>query len=266
MCRLCYATKTAHLYRNGKFMTNQTISAPGIGSAENISTWLSLLPHSTVSKLFELLDTIENMRKAQNAPIYPKQPDILNALATVHPHDLKCVIIGQDPYISPNQAMGLAFSVPNQTPAPPSLANILTVLANDCPDVSINGHDLTPWTRQGVMLLNTTLTVNEAASNSHKHLGWETITQDIIKTTISFPQPIVYLLWGRHAHTTLERAEKACNDCFIQNKFAQRLSHPSPLGCHYRGKDYAPFKDSHPFSYANKTLIEHGSTPIDWSL
>ena len=242
-----------------------TIPVSKIGDAANVRAWFDLVSDVARSKACQLTDEVQRMRDAGTV-IYPPQADIFNAVATVHPTRLKCVVLGQDPYIHEGEAMGLAFSVRNDVVAPPSLANILNVLATDDVDASITGHDLTPWTRQGVMLLNTALTVKAGLSASHAQLGWDVFTRDVIRASLELPQPVVYLLWGRHAHTMLDMVASQTDPDLIVNKFAQRASHPSPLGCRSRGRDYTAFMESKPFSYANRMLAEHGSAPIDWSL
>ncbi|MFR7797405.1 MAG: uracil-DNA glycosylase, partial [Collinsella sp.] len=137
--------------------------------------------------------------------IYPAQDDILNALAYTPADQVKVVILGQDPYHGPNQAMGLSFSVPaTQTKLPPSLHNIYKELKADlgCP-IPATG-DLTPWAQQGVLLLNTTLTVREHAANSHAKLGWSTLTDYVIERCCQLPQPVVFLAWGRFAQQMVE--------------------------------------------------------------
>ena len=145
----------------------------------NIATWLGNAPQPVRDTTNQLLERIALLRAEQT--IYPAQDDILNALAYTPADQVKVVILGQDPYHGPNQAMGLSFSVPaTQTKLPPSLRNIYKELNADldCP-IPATG-DLTPWAQQGVLLLNTTLTVREHAANSHAKLGWSTLTDYVI--------------------------------------------------------------------------------------
>mgnify|MGYP000615214045 CR=1 FL=1 len=162
----------------------------------NMATWLGDAPQPVRDTTNQLLERIALLRAEQT--IYPAQDDILNALAYTPADQVKVVILGQDPYHGPNQAMGLSFSVPaTQTKLPPSLRNIYKELKADlgCP-IPATG-DLTPWAQQGVLLLNTTLTVREHAANSHAKLGWSTLTDYIIERCCQLPQPVVFLAWGR---------------------------------------------------------------------
>ena len=169
----------------------------------NIATWLGDAPQPVRDTTNQLLERIALLRAEQT--IYPAQDDILNALAYTPADQVKVVILGQDPYHGPNQAMGLSFSVPaTQTKLPPSLRNIYKELNADlgCP-IPATG-DLTPWAQQGVLLLNTTLTVREHAANSHAKLGWSTLTDYIIERCCQLPQPVVFLAWGRFAQQMVE--------------------------------------------------------------
>ncbi|MFR6499721.1 MAG: uracil-DNA glycosylase [Collinsella sp.] len=169
----------------------------------NIATWLGDAPQPVRDTTNQLLERIALLRAEQT--IYPAQDDILNALAYTPADQVKVVILGQDPYHGPNQAMGLSFSVPaTQTKLPPSLRNIYKELKADlgCP-IPATG-DLTPWARQGVLLLNTTLTVREHAANSHAKLGWSTLTDYVIERCCQLPQPVVFLAWGRFAQQMVE--------------------------------------------------------------
>ena len=169
----------------------------------NIATWLGDAPQPVRDTTNQLLERIALLRAEQT--IYPAQDDILNALAYTPADKVKVVILGQDPYHGPNQAMGLSFSVPaTQTKLPPSLRNIYKELKADlgCP-IPATG-DLTPWAQQGVLLLNTTLTVREHAANSHAKLGWSTLTDYVIERCCQLPQPVVFLAWGRFAQQMVE--------------------------------------------------------------
>ena len=161
----------------------------------NIATWLGDAPQPVRDTTNQLLERIALLRAEQT--IYPAQDDILNALAYTPADQVKVVILGQDPYHGPNQAMGLSFSVPaTQTKLPPSLRNIYKELNADlgCP-IPATG-DLTPWAQQGVLLLNTTLTVREHAANSHAKLGWSTLTDYVIERCCQLPQPVVFFGMG----------------------------------------------------------------------
>ena len=192
----------------------------------------------------------------------PAQDDILNALAYTPADQAKVVILGQDPYHGPNQAMGLSFSVPaTQTKLPPSLRNIYKELSADlgCP-IPATG-DLTPWAQQGVLLLNTTLTVREHAANSHAKLGWSTLTDYIIERCCQLPQPVVFLAWGRFAQQMVEGKLVATGAGKATDKFCLASTHPSPLSANRATAELPAFMGSRPFSAANQLLEQHGSTP-----
>lgn len=192
-------------------------------------------------------------KEYQTYTIYPNMHDIFNALHITPFHQVKVVILGQDPYHGMNQAHGLSFSVKPGVPQPPSLKNILIELQNDigCP-ISNHGH-LIHWAEQGVLLLNTVLTVREGQPNSHKGKGWEIFTNRIIETLNQKEHPIVYILWGSHA--------QAKEPLIHSNKhFIIKSPHPSPLSAH-RG-----FLGSRPFSKTNQLLKESGLEEIDWCI
>lgn len=223
--------------------------------------WLDRAPAPVAAATAELMERIAALRASET--IYPPQERILNALATTPPQDVRVVILGQDPYHEPGQAMGLAFSVPNGTKLPPSLRNIYKELAADL-DVPapVNG-DLTSWARQGVLLLNTSLTVRKGAAGSHAKLGWRTLADYVVGECFRLPQPIVFLAWGKPAITLVESQAAyvglAANKCIIAS------THPSPLSASRAAKDAPAFLGSRPFSQANAFLIEHGEKPIDWA-
>lgn len=185
--------------------------------------------------------------------IYPDQYDIFNALHYTAYEDVKAVILGQDPYHGPGQAHGLSFSVQKGVPQPPSLQNIFKELHDDL-GYPIPSHGcLVDWTKQGVMLLNTVLTVRHKSPNSHKGMGWEQLTDRIIRVLSEREKPMVFILWGRHAQ------EKAA---FIDTSRHHIIQspHPSPFSAN-RG-----FFGSRPFSRTNQFLVENGLEPIDWRL
>ena len=185
--------------------------------------------------------------------IYPHMNDIFNALRYTSFEDTKVVIIGQDPYHGAGQAHGLCFSVQRGVEPPPSLKNIYKELNSDI-GMEIPSHgELTAWARQGVLLLNTVLTVREASPNSHKDKGWEIFTDRVIAELDRKQTPVVFLLWGANAR---RKAEK------ISNPIHKKLItvHPSPLSA------YNGFFGCGHFSKANQILTESGQTPIDWRL
>ena len=172
---------------------------------ESIDAWFALVPEQAKATAQRLLLEVDDLRREET--IYPPQGDILNALAYVAPEDVRVLILGQDPYHGPGQAMGLSFSVPNGEKLPPSLRNIYKEMASDlgC-NMPVSG-DLSAWAHEGVLLLNTTLTVREHAANSHSKLGWQVVTTAIVEACMRLPQPVVFLAWGRPAIKLIESAK-----------------------------------------------------------
>ena len=185
--------------------------------------------------------------------VYPPADEVFAALHLTPFADVKVVILGQDPYHGPGQAHGLCFSVNPGVRLPPSLVNIFKELDADLGISPASTGDLRPWARQGVLLLNTTLTVRAHEAASHQGHGWETFTDEVITAVGAKPEPVVFVLWGSHA-----RKKKALVD---QGRHTIIESpHPSPLSAH-RG-----FFGSRPFSAANAALEAAGRLPIDWRL
>lgn len=187
--------------------------------------------------------------------IYPPMDDVMNAFYTTAYHDVKVVILGQDPYHGPNQAHGLSFSVKPGIPHPPSLRNMFQELQDDigCP-IPKNGT-LTKWAEQGVMLLNTVLTVRAGQAHSHKDQGWEQFTDAVIDQLAAREEPLIFVLWGKPAQRKKQLIRKYKTPHAILE-----APHPSPLSA-YRG-----FFGSKPYSTINQQLEEWGKQPIDWCL
>ncbi|CEJ72591.1 uracil-DNA glycosylase [Paraclostridium sordellii] len=185
--------------------------------------------------------------------IYPNMYDIFNALKYTSYKDTKVLILGQDPYHGENQAHGLAFSVKPGVKTPPSLLNMYKELNSEYGCFIPNNGFLVPWTEQGVLLLNTALTVRAHEANSHKGKGWEVFTDNIIKLLNERHDPVIFVLWGNNA-----RSKKKLID--TQKHYIIESAHPSPLSAS-RG-----FFGSKPFSKINKILISLGKTPIDWQI
>lgn len=229
----------------------------------NIDSWLADAPQPVLDRTRELLQRVADMRSSET--IYPPQEDILNALAFTGAGNVRAVILGQDPYHGPNQAMGLSFSVPATQPKlPPSLRNIYKELAADLDCVIPETGDLTPWAEQGVLLLNTTLTVREHAANSHAKLGWQTLTDYLVERCCTLPQPVVFLAWGRFAQKMVEGKLAATGADETTGKFCLASTHPSPLSANRASAGLPAFMGSRPFSRANALLEAHGADPIDW--
>ena len=197
----------------------------------------------------ELLEFVKKEYKTKT--IYPKQNEVFNAFRYTDYDDLKVVILGQDPYHGPNQAEGLSFSVSNKVLKPPSLKNIFKELESDLGIKYPESNSLKPWAKQGVLLLNAVLTVEEHKPTSHKDKGWEQFTDDVIKIINDKKEPVVFILWGAYA-----RDKKK----LITNKqhLVIESAHPSPFSARNG------FFGSKPFSKTNEFLKKNGIKEIDW--
>ncbi len=185
--------------------------------------------------------------------IYPNMYDIFNALRYTSYSNVKVVLLGQDPYHGENQAHGLCFSVKKGVPQPPSLKNIFKELKDDL-GCSIPSHgELTKWANEGVLLLNTVLTVRQGQANSHANKGWEKLTDRIIEILNDRKEPIVFLLWGRNAQN---KSKLITNP----NHLILKCAHPSPLSA------YNGFYGCKHFSKTNEFLILNHTKPIDWQI
>jgi len=193
--------------------------------------------------------------EARGATIYPPQGTRLRALELTPLDQVKVVILGQDPYHGPGQAHGLCFSVPDGVQVPPSLVNIYKELESDLGIARRGTGNLEHWARQGVLLLNTSLTVEAGKAGSHAGKGWEAITDAAVAAVAARDEPTVFLLWGNHAR------KKAANVPQLApggRHLVLASAHPSPLSAH------AGFFGSKPFSQANAFLTETGRGAIDW--
>lgn len=185
--------------------------------------------------------------------IYPDKEDIFNALKFTSFKDTKVLILGQDPYHGKGQGHGLSFSVNKEIKVPPSLRNIYKELHDDIGEKIPNNGYLKKWAQQGVLLLNTALTVREKDPNSHKNMGWETFTDRVIELLNEKEKPMVFILWGNNAKS---KEELITN----KNHLIIKSTHPSPFSAH-RG-----FLGSKPFSRTNEFLKSVGENPIDWHI
>jgi uracil-DNA glycosylase len=194
-------------------------------------------------------------RQAAGATIYPAA--VLRALEMTPLEAVRVVILGQDPYHGPDQAEGLAFSVPAGQRLPPSLRNIGRELARDLGvPLPTSGH-LGGWARQGVLLINTTLTVEDGRPAAHANRGWEVLTDEIVKACSSYGRPKVFLLWGAHAQAKAGLAGAAGRHTVLMS------NHPSPLSA---GRAPRPFIGCGHFGTANRVLEARGEPPVDWQL
>jgi len=185
--------------------------------------------------------------------IFPPKPEVFSAFENVDVSNVKVVILGQDPYHQPNQAHGMAFSVKKGVKVPPSLVNIYKEINSDVGlEIPKHGY-LMGWASQGVMMLNTVLTVECSKAFSHRNQGWETFTDNVLKKLNTLNQPIVFLLWGKPA----QEKEKFLNN---HNHLILKAAHPSPLSAHNG------FFGCNHFSKCNNFLIKNNQTPIDWRI
>lgn len=187
--------------------------------------------------------------------VYPPRGQRLNALALTPLDKVRVVILGQDPYHGPGQAHGLAFSVPNGVKIPPSLVNIYKELESDLGIARPQNGNLEGWARQGVLLLNNTLTVLAGQAGSHAGRGWDAITDACVQAVVDRGDPAVFILWGSHARKKAERVKGLGAG---PHHLVLTSPHPSPLSAH------AGFFGSRPFSKTNAFLEQHGLEPIDW--
>lgn len=212
-------------------------------------SWYDLLKPEFEKDYFKSLQSFLD-KEYSSCIVYPAQEKIFNALNHVAYDKIKVVIIGQDPYHEPDQAQGLSFSVPENVQIPPSLVNIMKEIESDL-EISCYKHgNLERWAKQGVLLLNTVLTVRKGQANSHKDKGWETLTRKIIQHVGARKEPIVFLLWGSYA--------QSYQNLIAPHHLVLKAPQPSPLSS-YRG-----FFGCKHFSKCNEFLIKNGQTPIDW--
>lgn len=219
-------------------------------------TWATALADELagerMAKLTAFLADERAAARAGSGPaIYPLEPLVFNAYATTPFDRVRVVILGQDPYHGPGQAHGLCFSVPADIPDPPSLRNIFKELVTDLGRSAPVSGDLTDWAKQGVFLLNTTLTVRDGAPFSHVGRGWEEFTDATIRRLSESREGLVFVLWGSHAQKKLPLIDTT-------RHLVLKSAHPSPLSA-YRG-----FFGSKPFSRINEHLRARGEQVIDW--
>ena len=215
-----------------------------------MNTWSALLQREIGSQRHtELQQFIAHERLVST--VFPPAQDVYAALELTPFESTKVVVLGQDPYHGLGQAHGLSFSVRGNTPIPPSLRNIFQELFTDVAIQREQDGDLTGWARQGVLLLNTTLTVREGEPGSHKNRGWEHITDTVMSALNEKPTRVVFVLWGAHARNKKTLITQA-HHVVIES------AHPSPLSAH-RG-----FFGSKPFSQINSALEDAGLSPIKW--
>ncbi|WP_313678010.1 uracil-DNA glycosylase [Pantoea vagans] len=216
-------------------------------------TWHDVLAEEKEKPYF--IETLKQVadERAAGVTVYPPQKDVFNAFRLTELGDVNVVILGQDPYHGPNQAHGLAFSVLPGVQVPPSLQNIYKELMQDIPGFQKPDHGfLESWAKQGVMLLNTVLTVEVGKAHSHARFGWETFTDNVIAAINQHCEGVIFLLWGSHA-------QKKGSIIDRKRHHVLQAPHPSPLSAH-RG-----FFGSKHFSTTNELLSAAGKKPVDWT-
>ena len=213
-------------------------------------TWNEILVEEMQKDYYQELQEFVKKRR-EEVRVFPEEKNVFRALELTPFESVKVVILGQDPYHGFGQAHGLSFSVQKGTPLPPSLKNIYKELQEDLGGELPTEGDLSHWAKQGVLLLNTVLTVEEGNANSHKGMGWETLTNRLIESLNELNHPVIFILWGKPAQ---EKEKLITNPSHVILK----APHPSPLSA-YRG-----FFGSKPFSRVNNILIQQGQTPICW--
>ena len=214
--------------------------------------WEYFLKESDIEKSLLSIKSLLEKEKKLGKEIFPRTDNIFRALELVSPEDVKVVVVGQDPYHNISQANGLAFSVNKNNTIPPSLKNIYREIKRDLNSKTLQNGDLTQIAKQGVLFLNSVLTVEAHKPGSHLNIGWQEITDSII-SLLSSEKNIVFMLWGNFA----QLKEKFID---LNSNLVLKTSHPSPLSA-YRG-----FTGSRPFSKSNKFLKSKGKKIIDWSL
>ncbi len=212
--------------------------------------WFELLKEDFASEEFKNLQKFLNAEYSSHK-IYPKVENVFNALNLVKFEDVKVVIIGQDPYHQPGQAHGLCFSVEEGTAFPPSLQNIYKEIEAETGKKSITNGNLTLWAKQGVLLLNSVLTVRESCPNSHKNKGWEKITRKVIDLLNQRDDPVIFLLWGANAKEVASGVDRT-------KHYVLSCAHPSPLSA------YNGFFGCGHFVKTNEILKKLGKKEIEW--
>lgn len=216
-------------------------------------SWQAVIGQEFDKPYMQALRVFLKQEKAQGKVIFPPGSQIFNAFNHTPFDQVRVVIIGQDPYHGPNQAHGLSFSVPQGVKLPPSLVNIFKEIESDLGIKMTGRGDLSPWAKQGVLLLNATLTVEQANAGSHQKRGWELFTDAAIASLNQYREGLVFVLWGSYAQ------QKGAAIDTTKHLVLQSV-HPSPLSAH-RG-----FFGQHQFSKINQYLEQHGQAPIDWAL
>ena len=218
-----------------------------------MTSWHELLAEEKQQEYFTSTLEYIAQKRAEGVTIFPPEKQVFSAFTETPFEKVKVVILGQDPYHGANQAHGLCFSVLPEIKTPPSLVNIYKELKQDIPHFKIPNHGyLKSWAKQGILLLNTVLTVEQGQAHSHKHLGWERFTDKVIQQLDSHGEGLIFLLWGSHAQKKGAQIDPV-------RHFVLKAPHPSPLSA-YRG-----FLGCKHFSQTNQILANQGDSAIDWA-
>jgi len=216
------------------------------------ASWLAVLKDEFEKDDMKSLKQFLLTEKKEGKTIYPKSDDIFNAFQLTPFDKVKVVILGQDPYHGPGQAHGLSFSVENGIKFPPSLQNIFKELKTDIEGFQIPNHgNLSYWAKQGVLMLNASLTVRANEAGSHQKQGWESFTDKVIETLSEQKENLIFVLWGKFAQAKENLIKN-------ENHYVIKSAHPSPFSA------YSGFFGSQPFSKTNKILKDLGKEEIDW--
>ena len=215
--------------------------------------WLNVLQEEFQKPYFLELKSFILAQQAEGKQVYPPGPLVFNAFFQTPFDQVKVVILGQDPYHGPGQAHGLSFSVPAPLSPPPSLKNIFHELKMDLGIETPSSGDLTPWAKQGVLLLNAVLTVTAGSPGSHRPAGWEVFTDEIIRILSREKRHLVFMLWGNFARQKAQLID-------AQHHLILQAPHPSPFSAH------TGFFGCHHFSACNRYLVQHGIPAVNWAL
>lgn len=222
-----------------------------------MTSWDTFLQDQQDASYYKDIQSKLAAKRASDEPVYPPEDQVFNAFRQCALENVKVVILGQDPYHGAGQAHGLSFSVPHGVAVPPSLKNIYKELANSIPGFITPEHGcLEHWAQQGVLLLNTVLTVTKGQAHSHADIGWQTFTTKILETVAQSQPNVVFMLWGAHAQKFAKQIRQI--DC--KHHLILNAPHPSPLSAH-RG-----FFGCHHFLHGNEWLVKKGLSPIDWQV
>ena len=238
-------------------MDPATVPQPASSAVRLDESWRTPLAGEFAQAYMQALKDFLVAEKAAGKQIYPKGGEYFRALDLTPLDEVRVVILGQDPYHGPGQAHGLCFSVRPGVPPPPSLVNIYKEMHADLGIERARHGFLEHWARQGVLLLNSVLTVENGRAASHRERGWEKFTDAVIRLVAARPDPVVFILWGSYAQKKAAFVEDVARG---GRDLVLKAPHPSPLSAH------AGFFGSRPFSRTNAFLESNGSAPIDWRL